>query len=127
MLSVCSFLSGAFRVQDLLILLPRDGLAGQRSPQHPVVPQSSQIVGLYGLVIRHCHIINLHSSDEIRYRNYSYVARTCKVRCARGGFHPPIKTGSIDGFTRSIGNWFGCWRLAKCQIGRVFLYKRRVI
>lgn len=80
MLSVCSFLPGALRVQDLLILLPRNGLAGQRGPQHPVIPQSSQIVGLDGLVIRHCHIINLHSSDEIWYRNYSYVARTCKVR-----------------------------------------------
>lgn len=80
MLSVCGFLSGAFRIQDLFVLLPRDRLAGQRGPQHPVIPQSSQIVGLDGLVIRHCHIINLHSSDEIWYRNYSYVARTCKVR-----------------------------------------------
>ena len=116
MLSVCGFLSGTLRVQDLLILLPRDGLAGQRSPQHPVVPQSSQIVGLYGLVIRHCHIINLHSSDEIRYRNYSYVARTCKVRCARGGFHPPIKKRAqlMDSLAVSaIGLAAGGWQNVK--------------
>lgn len=57
---LCSFRDGSFGVEDLLVLLAGDRFTGQGCPQHPVIPQTCEIVGLNRLIIRQSHIIILH-------------------------------------------------------------------
>lgn len=58
--------------QKLVILILGDRLAGECSLQHPVIPQTAEVVGPDVLIRRHSHNEYLHIGDE-KSSDYIYV------------------------------------------------------